>query len=24
MIGNDILDFLNRPEKYPSLFSRFP
>lgn len=24
MIGNDILEFLNRPEKYPSLFSRFP
>lgn len=24
MIGNNILNFLNRPEKYPSLFSRFP
>lgn len=24
LLGNDILDFLNRPEKYPSLFSRFP
>jgi glucose-6-phosphate isomerase len=24
MIGNDVLNFLNRPEKYPSLFSRFP
>jgi glucose-6-phosphate isomerase len=24
MIGKEILDFLNRPEKYPSLFSRFP
>ncbi len=24
MVGNEILEFLNRPEKYPSLFRGFP